>query len=235
VHLRHTVGELWEVKEMRQILAVAIMLLMPVQSARSAPVFVSCTISSAGNITFPINSTATGIVTLMVNLDATGQVQNAEVVRDIPSLTIVATTAVKTWTFTPAVLDGQPVASIIPTSVVFNPFNPAGVGSTSLSIPLPQVTPGPSSGYAPAQITAASFATYPVASLTSGAVVLDVTVGNSGSVTKIHAVRAVKPLTQQAIKAVRSWSFSPATFQGTPIASHAVIAFVFPSPGVGSL
>jgi outer membrane biosynthesis protein TonB len=220
---------------MRQILAISILLMiLTVQSASSAPDFLSGTVSSASNITFPINSTTTGIVTLAVNLDATGQFQNVEVVRDVPSLTNVALTAVKTWSFTPASLDGQPVASVIPVSVVFNPFNPAGVGSVSPSIPLTQAPPTPTSGYAPAQIITASFATYPVNSLASGAVVLDVTVGNTGSVVKIHAVRALNPLTPQAIKAVKTWKFSPATFQGMPIISHVVIAFVFPSPGVGS-
>ena len=220
---------------MKPNLAVAILLMiLTVQSAKSAPTFVSGTVSSVTNIAFPINSTATGIVTLMVNIDPTGQFQNVAVVRDIPSLTSVASSAVRVWSFTPAMLDGQPVASIVPISVVFNPFNPAGVGYTSLSIPLSVAPPGPSSGYAPAQITSASFATYPVASLTSGAVVLDVTVGSAGGIAKIHTIRDVKPLTAQAVKAVKTWMFSPATLQGAPIASHVVIAFVFPSPGRGS-
>jgi Gram-negative bacterial TonB protein C-terminal len=220
---------------MRRIFTITILLIgLNVPSAESAPTFLSGTVRSATNIAFPINSTVTGIVSFMVAIDGTGQFQNLTVVRDIPSLTSVASAAVQGWSFTPARLDVQPVASIVPTSVVFNPFNPAGVGSISLSIPLSPAPPGPSSGYAPAQITSASFATYPVASLTSGAVVLDVTIGSEGMVMKIHAIRDVKPLTAQAIKAVKKWTFSPATFQGDPIVSHVVIAFVFPSPGSGS-
>jgi TonB family protein len=86
----------------------------------------------------------------------------------------------------------------------------------------------------PPQITAASYATYPVMSVSAGAVVLDVVVGSSGKVDKVHVVRGVQSLTPQATKAVKTWTFSAATFQGTPIRSHMVIAFVFPSPGTGS-
>jgi hypothetical protein len=82
--------------------------------------------------------------------------------------------------------------------------------------------------------TAASFATYPANSLASGAVVLDVTIGSTGKAAKVHVIRDVQSLTPQATKAVKTWAFSPATFQGTTITSHMVIAFVFPNPGTGS-
>lgn len=205
-----------------------------VQTAWSGPGFVAPRISSAGNIAYPTNVMTPGIVTLMLNLDSSGSVQNLDVLRDLPSLTSVASAAVKSWSFAPASLDGQAVPSVLPVSVVFNPFNPGGVGYLSQTISISQATPGATTGYAPAQITAASYATYPVGSVSSGAVVLDVVIGASGKAAKVHVVRGVQSLTPQATKAMKSWTFSPATFQGTPIDSHMVIAFVFPSPGTGS-
>jgi hypothetical protein len=61
-----------------------------------------------------------------------------------------------------------------------------------------------------------------------------VVIASSGKVAKLHVVRGVQSLTSQATKAVKTWAFIAATFQGTPISSHMVIAFVFPSPGTGS-
>jgi outer membrane biosynthesis protein TonB len=215
------------------IVAVLLTALM-IQSAWSAPGFQPPSIASAVNIAYPTNVMTPGIVTLMVNLDSSGNVQNLDVLRDLPSLTSVASAAVKSWSFTPASLDGQAVPSVLPVSVVFNPFNPGGVGNLSQTISLSQAAPAATTGYNPPQITAASYATYPVDSIASGAVVLDITIGSTGKITKVHVVRDVQSLTPQTTKAVKAWTFVPATYQGTPMASHMVIAFVFPSPGTGS-
>jgi hypothetical protein len=214
---------------------VAILLAgLVVQTAWSGPGFTAARISSAGNIAYPTNVMTPGIVTLMLNLDSSGNVQTLDVLRDLPSLTGVASTAVKSWNFAPASLDGQAVPSVLPVSIVFNPFNPGGVGYLSRTISISQAMPGATTGYAPPQITAASYATYPVGSVSSGAVVLDVVIGASGKAAKVHVVRGVQSLTPQATKAIKSWTFSPATYQGTPTDAHMVIAFVFPSPGTGS-
>ncbi|MFZ0642670.1 MAG: energy transducer TonB [Candidatus Acidiferrales bacterium] len=215
------------------ILAVLLTALI-IQSAWSGSVFQPPGIASAANITYPTNVMTPGIVTLMVNLDSSGNVQNLDVLRDHPPLTSVASAAVKSWSFRPASLDGQAVPSVLPVTVVFNPFNPGGVGNLSQTISLSQTTPAATAGYNAPQITVASYATYPVASIASGAVVLDVTIGTTGKVAKVHVVRDVQSLTQQAAKAVKAWTFAPAAYQETPIASHMIVAFVFPSPGTGS-
>ena len=214
-------------------MAVLLAALM-VQSAWSGPGFQPPGIASAGNIPYPTNVNTPGIVTLMVNLDNSGNVQNLDVLRDFPPLTNVALAAVKSWSFRPASLDGQAVPSVLPVSVVLNPFNPGGVGYLSQTISLSQATPAATAGYNPPQITAASYATYPVDSIAAGAVVLDATIGSTGKLTKVHVVRDVQSLTRQATKAIKGWAFAPATYQGTPMASHMVIAFVFPSPATGS-
>jgi outer membrane biosynthesis protein TonB len=224
-----------DVTRILNVTIVAILLAgLAVQRAWSGPGFVAPAIRSAGNIAYPTNVATPGIVTLMANLDKSGNVQNLDVLRDLPSVTSVASAAVKSWRFAPASLDGRAVPSVLPISVVFNPFNPGGVGYSSQTISISPATPGATAEYIPPQITAASFATYPVNSVSTGAVVLDVVVESSGKVAKVRVVRDVQSLTPQATKAVKTWTFSAATFQGAAISSHMVIAFVFPSPGTGS-
>ncbi len=94
--------------------------------------------------------------------------------------------------------------------------------------------PSAAAGYNPPQITAATYATYPVNSTATGAVVLDVKIATSGNIDKVRVVHGIPSLTPQATKAVKTWTFNAATYQGTAISSHMVIAIVFPSPGTGS-
>jgi outer membrane biosynthesis protein TonB len=52
-------------------------------------------------------------------------------------------------------------------------------------------------------------------------------VGKGGQPRKIHVIQGVQTLTQQAVSAVKTWSFNPATIQGQSIPSQIIIAFVF--------
>src|SRR5580704_362155 len=83
--------------------------------------FVSPDITAASDVPYPIDNVASGLVSIAVSLTAGGQVQNVQVVRDIPGLTAVVTNAVNTWTFSPGKLDGTAVPSTINVQVVFNP------------------------------------------------------------------------------------------------------------------
>jgi len=196
------------------------------------PKFIPPVLVAAGDIPYPFASVASGIVTLTVNLNAAGQFQNVQVLRDIPSLTDPAVTAIKHWTFAPAKLDGNLVASSLNVSVV---FNPAVLQTKALA--LPAVQPAPPSipqGYLPAELSAVSFATYPPNSVATGAVVLDVVVGESDQIRRVSTIRDIPTLTSPAIAAVNGWSFNSATFQGKAINSNVIIAFVFRSPNVSS-
>ncbi|HTV59826.1 MAG TPA: TonB family protein [Verrucomicrobiae bacterium] len=188
-------------------------------------------ITRAGNIKFPVNALRTGIVTLAVNLDAAGNVTRLDVLRDFPPFTSAAYAAVKTWTFAPATLDGQATSSVLPISVVFNPFNPAGVSNLPSQIPLSPVNPASNSGYVPPEITSAYFAAYPVNSEASGSVVLNVTIGKTGDLLRVHVIRSTPALTPQVLQAIKTWRFLPATWNGKPVVSRMGVSFVFPSAG----
>ena len=116
----------------------------------------------AGDVTYPMNSSTTGIVTLDISVDATGTVQNVGVVRDVPPLTSAAQSAVRSWQFTPAIVNGLATAGTVRVNVVFNPFNPSGVGLPSPPLQPANSNEGAKRGdFQPAQVTEAHYATYP--------------------------------------------------------------------------
>ena len=84
-------------------------------SARFRPVEVV----SGGEAVYPINSLAVGTVILNVRVAKNGRARSVQVVRDIPSLTEPAETAVMKWKFQPAMLDGEPVEAVVPVAVSF--------------------------------------------------------------------------------------------------------------------
>ena len=102
--------------------------------------FIPPDVVTAGEIPYPPDSIASGIVTVSINLEAAGQVQNVQVLRDIPSLTDPTVTAVKTWTFAPGKLEGKPVASSLNVSVVVIPGN---LQTQNLDLAPLQLTPPP--------------------------------------------------------------------------------------------
>lgn len=208
---------------------VASLLVTPVRSgADKVPQYVPPDVLSASNIPYPVNTVATGAVSLLLNLDGNAQVQNMQVLRDIPLLTNAVQDAVQVWTFRPAALKGSPVPSEIPLTVIFNVFNPAGGAAfQSLVLAPTQPTYPDALQYSPPQITLATFANYPAASVVQGTVVLDLTVGRGGQPKQVRVINDVQPLTQQAINAIKTWRFNAATIKGQPIPASIVIAFVF--------
>ena len=206
----------------------AILLASLALAPRKTPQFIPPDITSASDIPYPANTLAAGAVSLLLNLDTNGQIQDVRVLRDFPSLTSSVQNAVHSWTFTPAALKGNPVPSEISVTVIFNIFNPAGgAASQSLVLAPPQPASPDASQFTPPQITLATFANYPAASVSQGTVVLDVTVGKAGQPKQIRVIRDVRTLTRQAISAVKTWSFNPATTQGQPVAAPIIIGFVF--------
>jgi TonB family protein len=183
---------------------------------------------SASNIPYPVNTQATGAVSLLLSLDNNAQIQNMQALRDLPPLTSAVQDAVQLWTFKPAVRKGNPVPSEIPLTVIFNVFNPAGSAAfQSLVLAPAQPTDADASQFTPPQITLASFAKYPAASTAQGTVVLDVTIGRGGQPKQIRVINDVPSLTSQAISAIKTWKFNAATFKSQPIASQIIITFVF--------
>jgi len=194
---------------------------------KTAP-FSSAGITSASNIAYPVNTLASGAVSLLLSLDSSANIQNVQVLRDSPPLTSSVQDAVQLWTFTPASLQGIPVASEISVTAIFNIFNPAGGAAAQSLVLAPSQSIYPdASQFMPPQITSASYANYPANSVAQGTVVLDVTVGVAGQPKQSRVVYGAPPLSQQATNAVKTWQFNAATFKGQPVSAHIIIAFVF--------
>jgi outer membrane biosynthesis protein TonB len=190
--------------------------------------FVPPDITAASDIPYPFDNIASGLVSVSVNLTAGGQVQNVQVVRDIPGLTAVVTNAVNTWTFTPGKLDGNAVPSTINVQVV---FNPGTLQNQNLQLAPGAVTPPPNPpGYMPPQMSQVSYAVYPPDSAATGAVVLDLLIDKYSEVKKVTPIRSVPSLTQPAIAAVKTWTVNPATLNEKKLDARLVVAFVFRSP-----
>jgi hypothetical protein len=194
--------------------------------------FVPPDITAASDVPYPIDNVASGLVSIAVNLTARGQVQNVQVVRDIPGLTAVVSNAVNTWTFSPGKLDGNAVPSTINVEVL---FNPGTVQNQNLQLPPGAlVTPPIPPGYMPPQMSQVLYAVYPPNSVTTGAVVLDVLINKYSEVKKVTPIRLVPSLTEPAIAAVKTWTVNPATLNEKKLDANLVVAFVFRSPTIST-
>lgn len=194
----------------------------------ASPGFVPPDITAASDIPYPANSVGSGLVSVSVNLTAGGQIQNVQVVRDVPGLTGAVTNAVNTWTFAPGKLDGNAVASTINVQVV---FNPGSLQSQNLQIQPGAAIPTPNPpGYIPAQMSQAFYAVYPANSIATGTVVLDLLIDKYSNVKKVIPLRSVPSLTSAATASVKTWTVNPATFKEKKIDSKLIVVFVFQSP-----
>jgi outer membrane biosynthesis protein TonB len=192
--------------------------------------FVPASISTAGDIPYPATSLDAGVVTLSIALNNSGQVTAVNILRDIPSVSSLATAAVRSWTYTPATLDGKPVASSLTINLV---YDPGFLGADNIPLPPPgQVQPISKKDppFAPPQLTTATFAPYPANAKAQGAVVFNVTLDASGNAANVTTLRDVPPLTTSASQALKNWNFTAATYDAKPIPSHMVVAFVFRAP-----
>jgi outer membrane biosynthesis protein TonB len=190
--------------------------------------FVPPDITSASDIPYPLDNVASGLVSLAVNVDPGGHVQNVQVVRGISGLTAVVTNAVNTWSFSPGRMDGNQVASTINVQVVFNPGTPQTQGLQLL--PGALVTPPLPAGYMPPQMAQVSYATYPPTSVGTGTVVLSLLIDKQSGVKKVTPIRPVPSLTEAAAAAVKNWTVNPATLNEKKLDATVVVAFVFRAP-----
>src|SRR5271154_7344149 len=185
---------------------------------------------SASDIPYPATTVAAGVVSLAVNLDATGQIINIQTLRDIPTVTTQATLALQNWSYAPATLNGKHVPSTLIVNIV---FDPAFLESNNIPLGPPDSFQPPNpkaTSFTPPQLFTATFPPYPTNGLSSGAVVLDVTVSSQGKIAHVATVRDVPTLTASAAAALQNWSFSAAIYGNTPLASKVVVAMVFRNP-----
>nr|HEV7954275.1 energy transducer TonB [Candidatus Acidoferrales bacterium] len=86
-----------------------------------------------------------------------------------------------------------------------------------------------------AEVVTASGVPIPFNSVANGIVELHLTISATGTVDEVRIARPLASVTEQAVSAVKTWTFTPATMRGKPIASRLTVAVVFcPSFGFGA-
>lgn len=87
--------------------------------------------------------------------------------------------------------------------------------------------------FVPPTVVSAVDAIYPLQSIVSGTVVLEVSLDDAGKITEVRVVRGIPSLTEAAEQSVRRWKFQPAELDGKPVPSKVAVAFSFVPPTLG--
>jgi len=188
-------------------------------------------VTSASEVQYPVRSIADGVVVLEVSLDANGGVAGMHVLRDIVSLTPAAIASVQSWKFKPASLKGMPHPSEMTIAVVFRPAGYlAAPPSFTPALPRIQSSSGGEPSYKPAGITSVAYPEYPVNSVLTCTVVVQLTINDAGKIEGTEVVRGVVPFTDFALGAAKRWEFQAAKLGQKTVASKVAIAFLFRPP-----
>jgi hypothetical protein len=178
---------------------------------------------SVTDITVPV--AGNGTVVLDALITEPGKPEKVEVRRDIPVLTPLAVQAVEDWKFSPATFAGKAIASRIPIAVTFRP--PGYAAPVPLPALIPQSEEAIQAEFQPAEVTRATFPRYPDTTVVAGAVVLEITLSEKGGADEVKVLRDLPPLTEEAKAVVGNFRFMAAAFNGHPVRSRVVLAFVF--------
>ena len=222
----------WPIPQLRRLPTLAAILLVgSAMAALAQTPYKSAEVVSTTNLAHPVRSIAYGIVVLDVSLDASGAVSKTRAFRDIASLTSPAKSAVQAWTFQPAIIEGHTGPSHMLVAFVFPPA--ASFPNYPQFIPLsprPELNPKENFSYTSPGIVSVAYSEYPVNSVVSGSVVIQLTVGTDGNPSELRVIRDLVPCTSFALAAAQKWRFRPATFEGKPVSSKLAIDFVFQPP-----
>jgi len=103
----------------------------------------------------------------------------------------------------------------------------AGIGTYQKEIR--QVSPF---RYEPASVVSVVDAVYPLQSVASGTVVLEVYLDEDGKITGIRVIQGIASLTEPAEHSVQQWKFKGAKLDGKLVSSKIAVAFSFVPPNV---
>jgi TonB family protein len=78
-----------------------------------------------------------------------------------------------------------------------------------------------------AEVVTATGVGIPYNSSAQGMVELYLTIGEAGNVEDVRVARPLASVTEEAVRAVKKWTFSPATMRGKPVESQLTVFVVF--------
>jgi hypothetical protein len=208
------------------VLGSACALSAQTEAPKEKPPFQPAETLSVTDIPLPILCVvADGFVVLDALISETGEVQKVEVRRDFACLTPLAVQAVEEWKFSPATLAGKAIASRMPVAVT---FRPPSMYAAPVTLPelKPQTEAAIQAEFQPAEVIHAAFPDYGATVVAVGTVVLEVTLSAKGEAKEVKVLRDLPLLTEEAKAVVGEWRFMPAAFNGNPVQSKIVLAFV---------
>jgi TonB family protein len=78
-----------------------------------------------------------------------------------------------------------------------------------------------------AEVVSATGIGIPFNSVATGIVELGLTIGETGNVEDVRVTRPLASVTEEAVRAVKKWTFAPATMHGKPVESQLTVYAVF--------
>ena len=176
---------------------------------------------------FPSQSLFGSEVVLDAVIDSSGRVSDTKTVRGESPFLENVLAAVRTWSFFPARLEGQPVASRV--GIIFQfaqSYEPLRAKS-----PAPPVQPNdeplrasPDRGALPVVTSEPQF---PATAARDGVAILSALVGSRGQLASLEVLQDSESLAPAADTAVERWRFVPGRHAGTDSDSRAIVVIVF--------
>jgi len=174
---------------------------------------------------------ASGEVRVEVIIGEDGRVISANAVSGHPALRSAAEDAARKWVFKPTLLDGRPVKQPGTLSFVFmQPPPPASVppaAETGAETPKKLTVSG---GVLQGKAIKKVQPPYPPiakAARASGAVQVQVTIGETGEVIEATVISGHPLLRDAALQAARQWLFQPTELSGVPVKVQGILTFNF--------
>src|SRR6266853_228156 len=194
---------------------------------------------SAGDAYVPFQVMIDGFFVFDVVLNDDGTVERIDALRDPGAMPGAAKTSISSWKFQLASKDPASAPSRMIVSFVYRPPNYGNAAAVSPKdfapvLPANQSNPSEHGNYVPVGILSFAYPAYPVNSVAWGSVVVQLTVEGSGDVKGVEFLHGMVGFNNLVSDALRKWRFQAATFDGKPITSKTVIAFVFQTPAAHS-
>lgn len=172
----------------------------------------------------PYRTAAAAIVGVELAVDARGRVADVRSLVDVEPFTDVLRNSARSWSFDAARGGGQKAESHVLVAGVFRP--------AMLMFPRPdapkQVDAQPSDDIP--FPTSVEVPNYPPNAIGSAYVLVEVEVGESGSVTSTRTMSQTTGFDDAALQAARAWTFRPARRDGRAVSAFVYLVFAFRQP-----
>jgi S1-C subfamily serine protease len=176
---------------------------------------------------YPSHAILGGEVVLDALIDSRGRLVDIKAVRGESPFLEKVISAVRTWTFLPAHVEGHAIAARIgitfqfsqtyerlPSALVHKYDEPLANSAERGALPVLTVEPQ-----------------YPATSAADGGVILYALVGREGDLTSVQVIRDAQPLTAAAVAAVDEWRFVPGKRAGADTESASIVVVIFRHSG----